>query len=382
MLILRGGTVLTMVGKPFVGDVAVENGKIVALGKNLSYTGAEFHDVRDRYVMPGLVDAHSHVGVFESGTREVDHNELGEPITPEMRIVDSLFVRDVGFAEAREQGITTSVTSPGSINLIGGIAAAVKSYGSTVEEMLLEPFVGMKMATGENPKYRYTLEGKSPKTRMCAAAILRETFFKAREYDRKKEALGENAPFNFRMEALLPVLRREKPMKIHCHRADDIVTAIRIMDEFDLRYTLDHCTEGYKILQTLQTALSKNCDGIIIGPSMNRRLKLEQRHKIGTKLGKTLYDAGIPFAICTDFPDSMHESLMLVAGRSAAEGLPDEEAMRAVTIQPARIIGLSDRIGSLELGKDGDIAVFNDYPLEFTAVCCETYINGKLVYHR
>lgn len=382
MLILRGGNILPMVGERFVGDIAIENGKIAAMGAQLSFEGAEIHDVSGKYLMPGLVDAHSHVGVFESGTREVDHNEKGEPVTPEMRILDSIFVGDIGFFEAREQGITTSVVCPGSINLIGGSAAAVKSYGNTVEEMLVEPFVGMKMALGENPKFRYTEMGKSPKTRMCSAALIREAFFKAQEYASKKGKLGEDAPFNFRMEALLPVLKREKPAKIHCHRADDIVTAIRVLEEFNVRYTLDHCTEGYKILDTLKVALKNNCEGIIIGPSMNRRLKLEQRYKIGTRFGKKLYDAGIPFAICTDFPDSMHETLMLVAARSAAEGLPEDVALKSITIEPAKIVGLADRVGSLEVGKDADIAVFSDYPLEYTAVCCETYINGRLVYSR
>jgi len=382
MLVLKNGNIIPISDEPFFGDIAIENGKIIAIGKNLVFPDAEIHDVNGKYIMPGLVDAHSHVGVFESGTREVDHNEKVEPVTPEMRILDSIFVEDIGFSEAREYGITTSVVCPGSINLIGGAAAAVKSYGQTVSEMMVEPFVGMKAALGENPKFRYTEMGKSPKTRMASAAIIREALFKAYEYADKKAQPGAVVPLNFRLESLLPIIRREKPMKIHCHRADDIATAIRIMDEFNLRYTLDHCTEGYKILETIKAALGKNCEGVIIGPSTNRRLKLEQRYKIGTRYGKKLYDAGIPFAICTDFPDSMHETLMLVAARSAAQGLPEDYALRSITLEPARIIGLADRIGSLEVGKDADIAVFSGYPLEFTSVCCETYINGKLVYDR
>jgi len=382
LLILRGATILTMVGEPFVGDLAIENGKIVAIGTHLPDNGAEVHDLTGKYLMPGIVDAHSHLGLFESGTRETDHNERFDPIMPHLRGLDSVFAHDMGFAEARSFGVTTSITGPGSINLICGTFAAVKSYGSTVDEMLLDPCVAMKAALGENPKFRYTEIGKSPKSRMCSAALIRETILKAKEYAKKKEKLGEDAPFDFKMEAMLPVLRRELPMKIHCHRADDIATAIRIMEEFGLRYTLDHCTEGYMIPEALRSALEKNCEGIIIGPTMTRKLKLEQRYKLDTKTGKTLYDLGIPFAICTDWPESTHETLMLVAARSAAEGLPEDVALQAITIQAARVVGLADRIGSLEVGKDADVAVFTGYPLEYRSLCCETYINGKLVYQR
>lgn len=382
MLILRGGTVLPMVGESFVGDIAMENGKIAAMGEHLSFEDAEIHDVSGKYLMPGLVDAHSHVGLFESGTREVDHNEVGDPITPEVRILDSVFVHDMAFTEARSFGITTSVVCPGSINLIGGTAAAVKSYGKTVEDMLLEPFVAMKMALGENPKFNYSNLGKSPKTRMGEAALIRETIMKAQNYAHKKEKLGEDAPFDFKLEALLPVVQREKPMKIHCHRSEDIATGIRIMEEFGLRYTLDHVTEGYMITEAIRGALARNCDGVILGPTMTRKYKLEQRYKLDTKTAKAMYDEGIPFAICTDFPDSMHETLMIVAARSVAEGLPEDVALRAITIEAAKITGLADRVGSLEVGKDADIAVFTGHPLSFRSLCCETYIDGKAVYSR
>jgi len=181
---------------------------------------------------------------------------------------------------------------------------------------------------------------------------------------------------------MLPVLRRELPMKVHCHRADDIATAIRVMEEFNLRYTLDHCTEGYMIPDTLLSALQRNCEGIIIGPTMTRKFKLEQRYKLDTRTGATLYEQGIPFAICTDWPDSTHETLMLAAARSAAEGLPENIALQAITIQAAKTVGLADRVGSLEVGKDADIAVFTGYPLEYRSLCCETYIDGRKVYSR
>lgn len=381
MLILHGGTILPMVGEPFVGDIAIEGGKIKAMGADLTADHAEVYDVTGKYLMPGLVDAHSHLGLFESGTRETDLNEVADPITPQLRGIDSVFAHDKGVAEARSFGITTSVVGPGSANLIAGTFAALKSVGSTVDEMIMEPCVAMKMALGENPKFLYSKIGKSPKTRMGSAALIRETILKAKEYAEKKKN-GENVPLNFKLEAMLPVIRREIPMKIHCHRADDIATAIRLMEEFNLRYTLDHCTEGYLITDALAAALQKNCEGIIIGPSMLRKSKLEFRHAMGTKTGKLLYDAGIPFAICTDWAETSFETLMIAAARTAAEGVPEDTVLRAITIKAAQITGLADRIGSLEVGKDADIAVFTGYPLEYSSLCCETYINGKKVYTR
>lgn len=190
MMILRGATILTMIGVPFVGDLAIENGKIKALGTRLPDIDAEVHNLSGCYIMPGLVDAHSHLGLIESGTRETDHNEKMDPISSQMRGLDSICPQDIGFAEARSFGITTSVTGPGSINLIGGTFAAVKSSGDTVEKMLLTPSVAMKMALGENPKFRYTEIGRSPKSRMSAAALIRETLQKTQIYARKKTQMG------------------------------------------------------------------------------------------------------------------------------------------------------------------------------------------------
>lgn len=381
MMILKGGLVRTMAGEaPFIGDVAIENGKIVAIGPSITREGAEVHDVAGKYVMPGIVDAHSHLGLFESGTRELDLNEKMDPVSPQLRGYDSIFTHDIGVYEARSFGVTTSAVGPGSANVISGTFCAVKSYGSTVEEMMLKPCIAMKMALGENPKFIYSSMGKSPKTRMGSAALIRKALFEAIDYKQKKEK--GTASFDFRMEALLPVINREIPVKVHCHRADDIDTAIRLMDEFNLRYTLEHCTEGYLIPGALREALKKNCEGIIIGPMMLRKGKLESRHAIGTKLGKFLYDEGIPFALCSDWAEISHEMLLLSAARLVAEGLPEEEAFNAITIRAAEYIGVDDRVGSLEVGKDADIAIYTGNPFCFRSVCDETYINGKLVYKR
>ena len=379
MIILKGGSVHPMHTDPFVGDVAFDNGKIVQIGANIQIPGAEIVDVSGKFVLPGLVDAHSHIGLQESGTREVDHNEKGRPITPEMRGIDSIYPADAAFAECRALGITTSVTGPGSINLIGGTFAAIKNVGSTVEEMLIRDAVAMKMAVGENPKFNYIGLGKEPFSRMGSAAMIREALVKAQNYAKKKR-LGTLVDTDLGLEALVRVLDGEMPMKIHCHRADDIVTAIRIMNEFDIRYTLDHCSEGYLIPEVLEEALNTRCNGIIIGPIICRNRKLERRNHLRTRFAAKMYQLGIPFAICTDWPDTTSECLMFAAALGAAHGMPEEEALRSITINAARAVGIADRVGSLEPGKDADIAIFDGNPLNCLNLCCATYIDGRLVY--
>ncbi len=381
MIILKGGEVHPISRAPFVGDVAFEGGKIVEVGQDIFVPGAEIVDVCGKFVMPGLVDAHSHVGLEETGSREKDHNEKGRPITPEMRGIDAIHPADAGFAGCRSVGITTAVTGPGSINLIGGTFAAVKTAGDTVEEMLLRDPLAMKMALGENPTFRYREIGKEPYSRMGSAAIIRQALTKARDYAVKKQK-GLLQDTDLGLEALTWVLDGKIPMKIHCHRADDIMTAIRIMNEFDIRYTLDHCSEGYMIPDALHEALNTRCNGVILGPLFSYARKLELRNKLRGESGARFYQLGIPFAICTDYPDGFLESLMLGASMSAAMGVPMETALRSITLDAAVITGIGDRVGSLEPGKDADIAVFNGNPLNCMNLCCMTYINGKLVYQR
>lgn len=380
MLVFKGATLFPIESAPFVGDLAVENGKIAALGPSLSIPGAQVVPMEGRYILPGLVDAHSHIGLQQTGTREVDHNEKGDPITPQMRAIDAIHPQDAAFADCRRLGITTVVTGPGSINLLGGSFAAVKPVGETADQMLLRDNIAMKMALGESPIFRYTELGKNPRTRMGAAALIRQALTDAKSYLARKTAGQIDRP-NLAMEALFPVLAGRMPMKIHCHRADDIATAIRIMDEFGLRYTLDHCTEGYLVADTLHRALeSGRCEGIIIGPLLCFFRKLECRNKQGCEYGSELYRLKLPFAICTDFPDTTLECLLLQAARSVAYGLPEQEALAAITLQPAKILGLADRVGSLAVGKDADLAIFTGHPFDYKSLCCETYIDGRKVW--
>lgn len=375
MIILKGAYVIPVSKPDFVGDVAIENGKIIALGANLAFAGAEVIELEGKYVMPGLIDAHSHIGLLQSGTRERDHNDPVNPITPELRAIDAINPFDMAFSEARSGGVTTCVTGPGSINLIGGTFAAIKTCGKVVDDMILKNPAAMKMALGENPKFRYTEQNKTPKSRMASAAIIRAALYRARDY-------GKDGKLDLGMEALQPVVNGKLPAKIHVHRTDDIATAIRIMNEFGVKYTLDHVTEGYMILEHLQKAVSENCLGLIVGPFLSYKGKLETANRITFTYPRILHEAGIPFAICTDFFENPVERLITCAALSAAEGLPDDIALSAITLSAANITGIADRVGSLDVGKDADIAVFSEHPLSIRAKCVLTLIDGVTVYRK
>lgn len=375
-LLLRGGTIYSMWEAPFVGDIFLRDGKIAAIGTELDVPGAEVWDMSGKHIMPGLIDAHCHAGLLTSGTRDRDHNETSHPISPQMRAIDSINPFDPAFREALSGGVTSCLTGPGSINLIGGTFAAVKNRGNTVEDMLIEPNAAMKAALGENPIFRYSQQNKAPMSRMGAAALIRQALASAEEYcpGRDRRDLG--------MEALRLVLERKIPLKIHCHRSDDIMTAIRICNEFNVRYTLDHCTEGYLIPDKLRAALEKNCDGIIIGPITGYKSKHELAGRIGWPLAVKLHEAGLPFAVMTDFYEQPTESLITNAAFIAAYGVPDDVAMKSVTLTAAKIIGLDDRVGSLQVGLDADLAVFSGYPLDIRSLCEYTFIDGEVVYKR
>lgn len=385
MLILKNGKLLTMTGPEFVGDIAIENGKIAAIGENLCAEGAQIRDVKGCYVMPGIVDAHSHIGMWEDamGWEGSDGNESSDPVTPQLRAIDSINPYDRCFEEACAAGVTTCVTGPGSANVIGGTFVAMKTAGDSVEDMTLRFPVAMKAAFGENPKGVYGKNGKTPKTRMATAAILRKALVEAQEYGKKiEDAAGDAEKMPARdlgKEALLKVIRRELPMKIHAHRADDILTAIRIAKEFNIRYTLEHCTEGWLITDHLKKALEGSCEGIIIGPLLSDRSKIELKN-LSYKAPKTLYDAGIRFAMITDHPVIPQHYLSVCIALAVREGLPEDEALRAITINAAEITGIADRVGSLAVGKDADIAVFSGHPLDFRARCLLTLINGKIAH--
>ena len=387
MLVLKNAKLFTMNendpnGRCYVGDIAVENGKIVSVGKVHVAEDAEVIELSGLTVIPGIIDAHCHIGMFEDGMgfEGDDGNEMSSPSTPEVRAIDAINPFDKCFEEAMRGGVTTCVTGPGSANVVGGQFAAVKTNGRDVEDMLLRFPVGMKAAFGENPKRVYESR-KTIFTRMQIAATLRTTLTKAMEYEKKLRLAGDDESKkperDLAMEAMLPVIRRELPLKIHAHRADDILTALRIAREFNIRVTLDHCTEGYMIPELLKKGIEDTGAGVIIGPLLSDRSKIELRNQ-SYSAPRVLYENGIEFAMMTDHPVIPEQYLPICAGLAVREGLPEYEALKSITINAAKITGLDDRIGSIEPGKDADIAVFNGDPLEVKTRCVMTIINGRI----
>ena len=356
-----------------------DNGKIAGVGKDLPIPeGATVIDACGRLVTPGCVDAHCHIGLDNEATgwEGRDYNEMVDPITPQMRAIDSIDPLDESFPNALRGGVTTACTGPGSANVVGGTFVAIKLYGKRVDKMIVKEPLAMKCAFGENPKRCYGQSGKkAPMTRMGTAALLRELLFKARIYADKK-ANGEEPNFDMKLEAMLPVMRGQIPLKAHAHRADDILTSIRIAREFGLKLTLDHCTDGALIADEL--AEEGFC--AFVGPTLGSKSKIELKNKSFTTPA-VLHKAGVNVSIITDAPVIPLQYLPMCAGLAVNSGLDMEEAWRAITINPANATGIGDRVGSLEPGKDADVVIWTADPL--TTVGGEAYItivDGKIVY--
>ena len=392
MIILKNAYLMPQTRENFKGDIAIEGKKIVKIAENITPAKDDtVYDMTGKFITPGFIDAHSHIGMWEDGmgTEGADGNEATSNATPTMRAIDGVNPFDPCFYEACSHGVTTVMTGPGSANVIGGQFVILKTSGNSVEDMLFETEVNapaaMKAAYGENPKRVYASQNKLPTTRMGTAAVMRENFFKAREYMEKKDRANgdpEKMPaFNMGYEDLIPVLRRELPLKIHAHRADDILTAIRISNEFNIRFTLDHFTEGYMIADRVKPELDKNLIGVIIGPLLSDRSKIELKN-LTFRAARVLYDAGIPFAMMTDCPVIPQMYLPICMALAVREGLPEEYALKPITINAAKILGIDDKTGSLDEGKLANIAVFDGDPLDTRTHCVMTFIDGKIVHER
>ena len=373
---IMNGILLTMEGQRYEnGYIDFENGVITAVGdsKDAPAYNGEVFDAYGGYIMPGLIDAHSHIGISEEGKRweGEDCNETTDPVTPDMRAMDGFYPRDSAIPKARKAGVTTVVVSPGSTNVIGGQTAAIKLLDSNdVEEMVLKAPCSIKCAVGENPKRNYMNKGRAPMTRMATAAVLRNTLTKAQRYLAKKEK-GEDL-FDPEMEALIPLLKREIPAHIHAHRSDDILTALRIMKEFNLRFSIVHTTEGHEIIPQLAAA------GIvpIVGPSNGPAGKPET---VGATVATPamLHKAGVECCLTTDHDVEALWFLPYFASLTVREGLEEEQALRAITIHGARAAGIEDRVGSLKVGKDADSVVFDGHPFHYLTKTKAVFINGK-----
>ena len=382
MILIQNGNVFTM-EKPGceVMDILVDAGKIIEMGKHLAVTGdATIIDASGKNIYPGFIDAHCHLGMEETaiGFEGNDVNEMSDPITPQMRAIDALNPMDETLQNAYAGGVTTVCSGPGSANVIGGTFCVYKTYGTCIDEMIVKYPAAMKCAFGENPKRVYAQKDRI-KTRMNTAALLRETLFKAKEYAAKKEAAGDDVSklpaFDMKLEAMIPVIRKEIPLKAHAHRADDILTSIRIAKEFDLNMTLDHCTEGHLIIKQV---VDSGFDAIV-GQALTHKTKFELKNLTFATAG-ILSKAGMCVAINTDSPVVPQEYLPICAGLARKSGMDAFEALKAITINPAKILGVDDRIGSLRVGKDADLVMTEGDPLDTSGVIMMTMIDGKIVY--
>ncbi len=385
MILIKNGTVKTMAGPDIEnGQVLLDGGKIVAVGQQVDAPAdAQVIDAAGCLVTPGLVDGHCHIGLEEAAIRfeGTDGNECTNPVTPHVRAIDAIQPMDETLAQAAAAGVTTAVTGPGSGNVVGGTFVAIKMHGKRVDDMILKYPVAMKCAFGENPKRVYGGQKKMPITRMGTAALLRDLLARTVEYDEAKKAYAadpKNAkkpPVDVKLEAMLPVVHKEIPLKAHAHRADDIFTALRIAKEFDVDITLDHCTEGHLIVDELV----KEGKGVLVGPTMGDKSKFELKNK-SFETPKALNEAGLIMCIITDAPVIPLEYLSLCAGLAVNAGLDEQEAWKAITINPAKITGIADRVGSLEVGKDADVAIFRGNPITDLQYKTEyTIINGEIV---
>ena len=380
MLLIKNGYI-----KPIVGDdipngcvLIGDDGKILEVAASIDAPGADVIDAQGRLVTPGCVEAHCHIGLDNEamGWEGHDYNEIADPLTPHLRAIDSINPQDEAFGLAIRGGVTSACTGPGSANVVGGTFAAIKLVGKRVDKMIIKNPIAMKCAFGENPKRCYGQAGKkSPMTRMATAALLRELLFKTKRYLEDKEA-GKNPGFDMKLEAMIPVIKGELPLKAHAHRADDILTSIRIAKEFGAKITLDHCTDGSVIADELAE------EGLpaFVGPSLGSKTKIELVNK-SFETPKNLVDAGVKVSIITDAPVIPLQYLPMCAALAVKNGLSQEDAWKAITINSAESTGIADRVGSLEPGKDGDVVIWTADPM--TTVGAESYItivDGKIVY--
>ncbi|NLA59137.1 MAG: amidohydrolase [Firmicutes bacterium] len=382
MLAIKNAKIITVTqGIIEKGTVLVDEGKIKAVGQEIHIPAdAEVIDGSGKVLSPGLIDAHSHAGLDEEGfgSEGWDYNEATDPATPWLRAIDGINPTEMGLRDAAANGVTTVCVVPGSANVIGGEGVIIHTYGEVVDDMVISRDVGLKVAFGENPKRVYEKQKKMPTTRMGTAAILREYLVKAMNYMAKLEQ-GEKDPDkmperDLRLENLVRVLRREIPLRAHAHRADDIMTALRIADEFNVRIVIEHATEGHKIAERL----AKRQVPAVVGPSLSSRSKVELREQ-DFSTPALLNKAGVKVALTLDHPVVPLKYLPVVAALAVRAGLPEEEAWKAITINPAEILGISHLVGSIEVGKAADLVLWSGDPLDVRSRAEEVLINGRLV---
>jgi imidazolonepropionase-like amidohydrolase len=379
---ITNARVVPITADPFVGSVVLEDSVIAALGPDVPIPAdAQVIDASGRWLLPGLIDAHTHLGVWEEGEGWAgeDTNEMTDPVMAAARAIDAINPFEQGFDDALRGGITSVNVNPGSGNPIGGLTVALKTYGRRVDEMVMRSPSGLKSALGENPKRVYGEQSTTPSTRLGVALVLRRAFTAARAHQvalaRSENADGPPVAGHLVHEALIQVLTREIPWRQHAHRADDIATAVRIAEEFGYELVLDHGTESYLVADVL----AARSIPVLYGPMIVSRSKVEVRRRNPAAPG-LLDRAGVAVSIITDHPVVPIEYLITQASLAVKEGMDRAAALRAVTINPAQVLGVSDRVGSLEPGKDADVVLWSGDPLDFFSRALQVWIDGQEVY--
>ncbi|WP_299737668.1 amidohydrolase [uncultured Rossellomorea sp.] len=370
-ILLKNATIYPITSKPIQkGSVLIEDGKIKQIHSQSieAFTDASVYDCQGKFLFPGFIDSHTHLGLYDEGTGWAgnDANETIEPMTPHIRAFDGVYPLDPGFKDALKYGVTTVNVMPGSANVIGGTTSVIKTYGSTIRSMLIKETSGLKIALGENPKRIHSNGNNDSITRMGIMGMLREAFFSAKYCDQ---------PEDLRVAPLVSALKREIPVRIHAHRADDILSAVRFADEFNLDLRIEHCTEGHLISEEFY---GKNLK-VSVGPTFTRRSKVELKNKSWITYQK-LTEAGVEVSITTDHPYTPIQYLNMCAAIAVREGLDEHKALEGITILPARNLGVSDRIGSIEVNKDADLVLWSHHPFHFMAKPIVTLVNGEVAY--
>lgn len=384
MLCIKNGMIHDAIQEEaFAGDILIDGGRITAIGTGLEIPeGAEVVDAAGLQVYPGFVEAHGHIGLdgYGIGFEGMDYNEMGDYCTPHLRGLEGIKAMDPAFQQAADAGVTSVCVGPGSANVLGGTFVAIKTIGKRVDKMVIKDPVAMKCAFGENPKRCYKDKGNM--TRMSTSAHLREMLMKAKEYGAKKAAAGDDISkrpaYDMKLEALQPVLNREIPLKAHAHATDDIFDAIRIAREFDVKLTLEHVTEGHLIVEEL--AEEKDIP-MAVGPTLTNASKFELKNKSWITPA-VLDEAGCQISIITDSPVIPQQYLPLCAGLAVKAGMNPFHALQAITINAARHIGIEDRVGSLEVGKDGDVVITDGDPMDVKTNVIDVFIEGRSVKSR
>lgn len=387
MILIKNARLYTMADKD---DYLIENGcvlfgeKIIYAGKEKAFEGYNIDrviDAENMCVTPGLIDAHCHVGMFEDslGFEGDDGNEDSDPVMPHLRAIDGVNPQDRAFFEAKRAGVTTVVTGPGSANPVGGQFIAMKTDGVCADDMTVKAPAAMKIALGENPKGVYNEKDETPVTRMGTMALIREILIKAQNYKKQLERYNEDEDaeepeFDIKLDAMLPVINGEIPVKVHAHRADDICSAIRLKKEFGIDVTIEHCTDGITVAEILK----REGMDVMIGPTLTDRSKPELRN-MSFETYKKLSDEGLSVAIITDHPEINIENLPLCAAMAVKHGMSEKKAMEGITSAAAKNCRIFDICGSLEKGKDADICIFTELPTDFNSRNIRTFIRGKEV---